>query len=342
MDPELLPAPTDLWWSATADAALARAGAPTAAATRLEERALVLACEQADGSWLRMQRCRGGRYVLWGRSPAAVSAPGDVRREAPDWALSEATDEGRPTFVAWFAHGEWDAVTAEGELVHRLLRPWLSVDPRLARLAAEGRLGTESLRGMVGTAAHPGKVTSPGGAEADLRAAAALLERARSTPGHAARGSVRSRLLDQVHHQMREATESDRMLLQQPPELVRWARAHAPDSSFEHAVILRRGVMLPAPTNTALPRSVRDTLDNVLRQLHRQEAAEEHGAWLFARVCCDRGLARLDRAFDHWPGWWRAAHSAQGHSLAELAWEIDQRRPSWRPSWSSLLPVPAR
>ena len=88
------------------------------------------------------------------------------------------------------------------------------------------------------------------------------------------------------------------------------------------------------------PRSARSTLRHVLEHLHRQEASEDHGAWLFARVHSDGAVVRLDRAFDHWPRWWRAAGPGQGHSLADLRWEIDQRAEAWRPAWSALVPVP--
>lgn len=330
MEPEDIPHPEDLWWSAVVLAALDRAGGSpsTPRSTRLDRSSMAVALDLAEGAWLRVQRCRGGRFVLWGRSPLAPAAPSDARREAPDWALSRATDAGRPTFVAWWAHDEWDASTPQDHGVPQLLRPLLTVDPRLATLARGGRLGTDDLAAALPAAADPEGV----------RAAQELVREAAAPPPALARGSLASRLRVQVHGQMREAAEADRMLLQQPPELVRWASVHGPRSAFEHAVMLRRQDLVPAPTNTALPSSARRTLDNVLRDLHRQEASEQHGAWLFVRVHSDGVVVGFDRAFDHWPAWWRVAHPALGPTLDDLAWEMAQRSPDWRPAWTSLLP----
>lgn len=333
VEPEDIPLPRELWWSAVVLAALQRATAYADATPgcRFERDTMLVALDLADGSWLRVQRCPGERYVLWGRSAMAPEAPLDARREAPDWALSRATDPGRPTFVAWWAHGEWDASSPQDEGVPLLLRPLLTVNPHLVGLAATGALAAEDLAGAVPVVGTP----------SDLAAATSLLVDAAGPAPRLTRGTRVSRLRDQVHQQMREATEADRMLLQQPPELVRWAQVHGPRRGFEHAVMVRRHELVEAPANTALPRAARRTLAHVLRDLHRQESAPDHGAWLFARVRSDGVVTRFDRAFDHWPSWWRVAHPAQGPTLDELAWEMGQRAPAWRPSWSSLLPLPA-
>ena len=99
-----------------------------------------------------------------------------------------------------------------------------------------------------------------------------------------------------------------------------------------------RDQLRPAPTNTALPPLAVRTLTNVLRALQREEAAEESGAWLFVRVWSDGSMLSFDRAFDSWPEWYQVRHATQGPSLDDLAWEMAQRTPAWRPAWSSLLP----
>lgn len=326
MDPDELPDPQVLWWSAVSLAALHRAGGR--GECRFEAEPMVVRLDEPGRGWLRLQRCRGGRFVLWGRSPLAPVAPRDARRDAPDWALTPATDDGRPTFVAWFAHDEWDLTDDQDDGLARLLRPWTSVDADLAHAAQRGELHAEHLRTDA----------------VDEEALAAALALAREAGGPApapSRGPLPVRLREQVHDQMREAAEADRMLLQQPPEVVAWARVHAPRGPFEHAVMVRRDEAVPAVTNTALSRTARATLANVLRDLRRKEAGEEHGAWLFARVSSDGRLVRFDRAFDHWPSWWRVARPAQGPALDDLAWEMAQRSPAWRPGWASLLRLPA-
>lgn len=336
MDPDALPDPQVLWWSAVTLAALQRASGR--AQCRFEATTMVVRLDEPGRGWLRMQRCRGGRFVLWGRSSLAPAAPRDARRDAPDWALTPPTEDGRPTFLAWYAHGEWDLTDDEDDGLPRLLRPWTSVDADLVAAARRGDLRAEHLR--------PDNLRpDTADADADDGALAAALAVTREAAGPApapSRGPVPVRLREQVHDQMREAPEADRMLLQQPPEVVAWARVHAPRGPFEHAVMVRRDEAVPAVTNTALPRAARSTLSNVLRDLRRKEADDEHGAWLFARVSGDGRLVRFDRAFDHWPAWWRVAHPAQGPSLDDLAWEMAQRSPAWRPGWASLLPLPAR
>ena len=119
---------------------------PATTTCRLDSRSLVLSLDNPDDSWLRMRRTHRSRAVLWGRSARAPSSPPDARRGAPDWALSDATEERRPTFLAWYAHGEWDTNTScpdEGAL--HLLRPLLTVDPRVVELGRHGRLTDETL-----------------------------------------------------------------------------------------------------------------------------------------------------------------------------------------------------
>jgi hypothetical protein len=103
-------------------------------------------------------------------------------------------------------------------------------------------------------------------------------------------------------------------------------------------VMAVRDRIIPSPWSSRLSSHVIGSLTNVLRSLHSEEAGEESGAWLFARVTSDGVVVRLDRAFDSWPGWYQVRHTSQGPSLDDLAWEMSQRTPEWRPPWASLLP----
>ncbi|WP_027860071.1 hypothetical protein [Marmoricola sp. URHB0036] len=322
MEPEDLPDAEDLWWSWVVLAALHRAVGNDAC--RFHAKQLLLTLDSADG-WLRMQRTHGSRSVLWGRSALAPDSPPDARRGAPDWALSDATEERRPTFFAWHAHDEWDssALGVDEGAVH-LLRPLLTVDPRIVALGREGRLTPDELAAY----AHG----------EHLEEAAEIARLAAATAPRTSRGSVWSRLRDQIHDQMRDTLDIDRELMQRPPILVQWSRASGPGVPFEYDVMAVRGTVIPSPLNTRLPTPVVRSLTNVLRTLHREEASEESGAWLFARVTSDGVVIRFERAFDSWPSWYQVRHSNQGPALEDLAWEMAQRTPPWRPPWASLLP----
>lgn len=323
VEPEELPEAEDLWWSWAVLAALHRAVGNTAC--RFHSRDLVLALDGTDGSWLRMQRTFGSRIVLWGRSAVAPPSALDARRGAPDWALTDATLEAWPTFMAWHVHGEWDtSAPGEDEGAIHLLRPILTMDPRVVDLGRRGELTPDQLAAY----AH---------GEA-LEAAAELLQQAAAPAPATPRGSVRTRLRDQIHQQMRDAEETDRVLLQRPPALVHWARVNGPGVPFEHAVMAQRDGLVATKARTRLPEPTARSLHNVLGELHRAEASEESGAWLFARVVSDGVTLRLDRAFDGWPSWFEVTYAEQGPSLEELAWEMSQRTPRWRPAWATLLP----
>ncbi len=324
VEPDELPDAEDLWWSWVVLATLHRTEGDDSC--RFDPDELVLALDAADGSWLRMQRSHGRRAALWGRSAQAPASPPDARRGAPDWALSEATEESRPTFLAWHAHDEWDtSAPCHDEGALHLLRPLLTVDPRVVELVRSGR----ATSGTLAAYAHGGH----------LEEAVELIRLAGEDPPVRSRGSVGVRLRDQIHGQMRDATESDRMLLQRPPALVHWSRVNGPVTPFEYAVMVRRDRLSPARTNTWLPSAIVRTLSNVLATLHREEADEESGAWLFARVTSDGFLVRFDRTFDSWPSWYQVRHGGDGPSLEDLAWEMTQRSPPWRPAWASLLPL---
>ena len=324
VEPDEIPEAEDLWWSWVVLAALHRAVGNDACRFRAKD--LVLALDSADG-WLRMQRTHGSRTVLWGRSTLAPEAPPDPRRGAPDWALSEATEDPRPSFFAWHAHGEWDS-TALGvdEGAIPLLRPLLTVDPRVVELGRRGRLTPEALAAF----AHGDHLVE----------AAEVARLAAATAPRTSRGSVRSRLRDQIYGQMRDTVDIDRELMQRPPILVQWLRASGPGTPFEYAVMAVRGRLIPSLVNSRLPTHVVRSLTNVLRTLHGEEAGDESGAWLFARVTTDGVVVRFERAFDSWPTWYQVQHTSQGPSLEDLAWEMGQRSPAWRPPWASLLPAP--
>ncbi|MEO7350492.1 MAG: hypothetical protein ABIR34_07220 [Marmoricola sp.] len=322
MEPEDLPDAEELWWSWAVLAALHRAAGDDSC--RFDPDELVLALD-ADGSWLRMQHSHGRRSALWGSSAVALSSPYDARSAAPDWALTEATEERRPTFMAWYAHGEWDtSAPGNDEGAIHLLRPLLTVDPRAVALVRAGQASPETLAYY----AHG----------EHLEEAVELVRLAGADAPRRSRGSVGFRLRDQIHGQMRDAVEADRMLMQRPPTLVQWSRVNGPGIPFEYAVMVMRDRVVPAPTNTSMPEPALNSLRNVLGSLHRDESSDESGAWLFARVTSDGVVVRFDRAFDSWPAWYQVHHASDGPSLEDLAWEMSQRTQQWLPVWASLLP----
>ena len=322
MEPEDLPDAEDLWWSWVVLAALHRAVGNDAC--RFHAKELLLTLDSADG-WLRMQRTHGSRSVLWGRSALAPDSPPDARRTAPDWALSAATEERRPTFFAWHAHDEWDssALGVDEGAIH-LLRPLLTVDPRIVALGREGRLTPEELAAY----AHG----------EHLEEAAEIARLAAATAPRTSRGSVWSRLRDQIHDQMRDTLDIDRELMQRPPILVQWSRANGPGVPFEYDVMAVRGKVIPSPLNTRLPTHVIRSLDQraagpppgggqrgVRRLAVRPGHLRRRGDPLRA---CLRQLAALVPGPPQQPG-----PVARGPRLGD-----GPAHPAWRPPWASLLP----
>jgi len=318
-----LPEPADLWWSWVFLAALHRASDDPGCGFDPDHGVLHLT--STDGSWIRMQRVLRTRTTLWGRSAHAPPAPPDARHGAPDWAVTDATLTRRPSFMAWHAHGEWDhsSPADDAGAVH-LLRPILTVDPEAVAAIRGGATDSATLAPWV-DGPH-------------LEEAAELVRLAATGSPTRRLGAVRSRLRDQIHQQMHDAPERDRMLIQRPPGLVRWARVNGPGVPFEYAVMALRDRMSTSPYNSRLPESTVRSLGNVLGSLHREEAGTESGAWLFARVSSDGTLVSFDRAFDSWPAWYRVGHPGEGPGLEDLSWEMDQRAREWRPAWASLLP----
>ena len=310
MEADDLASADDLWWSW---AVLTDQGLlPDGAHCELDADEHVLSYDYGD-SWASMQRIGGGRAVLWGRAAAsaydAISAHLDPLAGAPDWASSNAVwrsiRETKPGFLAWHSRDGWDTSTAgmfDG--VRDLIVPLTRADPRLVAAARAGE--TDSI----------------------------LLKEAHGVAHVAAQGSIRKRLKQQIHEQMRESRERDRGLPERPTLLARWARITEPPTSFEHVVLVSEGQLDVVATDDRLPEQVQVSLGNVLRELHRSEADEESGAWLAARVRHAGGRISMDRAFDSLPDWF----TGKGPTLRALTWEMEQRAPRWRPAWASLLP----
>ena len=310
MEADDLASADDLWWSW---AVLADTGRlPDGATTDLDADEHVLHYHLGE-SWAAMQRIGGGRAVLWGRvgdaARDAVTERVDVLAGAPDWASSDAVWRSirvvRPGFLAWYSRDGWDtSTTGMFDGVIDLLAPLLRADPRLVADAKAGN--TDSV----------------------------LLEQARGVAHVAAQGTVRNRLKDQIHRQMRDTVERDRGLPDRPTLLARWARVTEPWPPFEHVVLVDVGGELATVVDPPLSSALRTSLTNVLHELHRAEAGEESGAWIAARVRFDGTRISLDRAFDSLPVWCNGA----GPTLRALSWEMQQRSPRWRPAWATLLP----
>jgi hypothetical protein len=311
MEADDLASADDLWWSW---AVLADVGLlPEGAETDLDADEHVLHY-RLGGSWTSMQRISGGRAVLWGRVADAVrdavSQRLDVLAGAPDWAGSDAVWRSfratRPGFLAWYSRDGWEtSTTGMFDGVVDLLSPLLRADPRQV------------------TAAREGRTPSP------------LLEAARGVAHVAAQGSIRIRLREQIHRQMRDSMERDRGLPERPTLLARWQRITDPATPFVHTVVVDEGQLVAVSDGLPLPEAAAQSLANVLQSLHRDEAGEESGAWLVARVRFDGARITLDRAFDSLPDW----YVGPGPTLHTLSWEMQQRSRRWRPAWATLLPA---
>ena len=133
---------------------------------------------------------------------------------------------------------------------------------------------------------------------------------------------------------MRDTEEVDRGLPVRPTLLARWHRVSEPGIDFEHVVLVDQGELVAAEVDPRLNETLLVSLTNVLKELHRDEAGEESGGWLAARVRVAAGRITLDRAFDSLPPWFHG----KGPTLRALAWEMKQRSAAWRPAWATLLP----
>jgi hypothetical protein len=310
MEADDLASADDLWWSW---AVLADGGLlPEGASADLDAEEHVLGYRLGD-SWASMQRISGGRAVLWGRvadaARDAVTQRIDVLEGAPDWASSNAVWRSirttRPGFLAWYSRDGWEtSTTGMFDGVIDLLSPLLRGDPRLVAAAREGR------------------------------AESALLQQARGVAHVAAQGSIRIRLRQQIHRQMRDTAERDRGLPERPTLLARWQRITDPQVPFVHTVLVDEGQLVAITDHLPLDEAAQQSLANVLHELHRDEAGEDSGAWLVARVSFDGARITLDRAFDSLPDW----YAGPGPTLRTLSWEMQQRSHRWRPAWATLLP----
>jgi hypothetical protein len=310
MDADDLASADELWWSwaVLTDSDML----PEGARSELDVDEHVLTYDYAD-SWAKMQRMGGGRAVLWGRSSGsmhdAIEAHLDVLEGAPDWASSNAVwrsiRQAKPGFLAWYSRDGWDTCTpGMFSGAWDLLVPLIRADPKVVRAARAGETDSQ------------------------------LLKEAHGVAHVAAQGSIRKRLKQQIHEQMRESTERERGLPVRPTLLARWARVVEPAAPFDHVVLVDEGQLVVSRTADWLPEVMRTSLGNILTELHRSEADEESGAWLAAMVRFAEGRIALHRAFDSLPSW----YDGKGPTLRALTWEMQQRNTPWRPAWSTLLP----
>lgn len=317
-----LPDADRLWWRFAVLAALDRAVGGTT--WSFDPRHHMLRYDAADGARLRMQRLYTRRSVLWGnaageRTPRAWTG-------VPGWATSDAVlhwlHETGASALAWWSRGEWDTATPEQE-----------VGPMLAPL-----LGAEVPHDLVQQASRQqvtaGRLHDLLGPRAEASAALDLLRRAAGETS-AAQGQVGRFLEAEVHQQMRAARERDRVLPQRPVPLVRWSRVADLPGTFTFVVRCEFGRLVADIGNDYVGEQHTSALLNVLGTLLHDEATDDGGAWLFARVRRVAGRLEYDRAFDGWPEW----YDGPGPSLRALAWEMSQRSAPWRPPWSRLLPT---
>lgn len=317
VDVDALPHPDELWWPFAVRAAVAHAQGDRT--WRHDTRHTML--RHDDGAVrLRMHRIQGERAVLWGTWPdhRATSTWTGI----PGWATSDVVQNGLrrdgATFVVWHTRHGWDTATPGADLagpVDRLLEPVLP-QPLLTAVAS-GRADQVLLDPLLDGA--------------DAGPALRVLEAtAREEPPGA---GVRRLLAAEVRAQMRMTRDRERVLPQRPVPLVRWARIADLSWGFQYAVHLQDDHLEPARGNSPLPEQFRLTLHNVLERLHVEEATDEGGCWLFARVRWDGVSVHLDRVFDGRPAW----YEDDGPTLETLATEMDRRHPAWRPAWTRLL-----
>jgi hypothetical protein len=310
MEADDLASADDLWWSWAVLATSDRL--PPGAEVELDTEEHVLSYSHA-GSWACMQRIGGGRAVLWGVADGsvkdAISEHVDPLDGAPDWASSNAVWRSirttAPGFLAWYSRDGWDtSTTGMFDGVVDLVTPLLRGDPRDVAAARSGETDDQLLKAAQGVA-HV-----------------------------AAQGAIRNRLKAQIHRQMRDTCERDRGLPVRPTLLARWHRVSEPGVDFKHVVLVDQGELVASSVDPRLGETLLVSLTNVLKELHRDEAGEESGAWLAARVQVAAGRITLDRAFDSLPSWF----DGKGPTLRALPWEMQQRSLDWRPTWATLLP----
>ena len=313
MDVDELPPAAQLWWTAACLAARDRALGHRH--WRLDRHHQVLHHDGTGGRWLGLQRVFGERFAVWGNDPDDI-AP-HAWTDIPGWASAEVQgwwESSGATFVAWHARDGWDTVTPEASLVP--LQPLLDAHARGIAAAADD---PQALAKLIGT-------------DGDVDAARAVLTEARREAS-TGQGRVRRVLAHEVHAQMSRTAERDRVLPQQPVVVVRWVRAADPPPGFAFAVHLDGDAVLEDASNHQLPEQFHRSLMNIFALLHREEADEASGSWLFARIAFDGVKVSFARAFDSLPHW----YAGDGPTLETLATEMNRRDPRWRPPWARLL-----
>lgn len=327
MDVDDLPPADRLWWPFAVLVALATVRGDDG--WSFDARHQQLTRNVPDGGWLRMQRLYGGRAVLWASSSGPGTETGPSPRSSwtgiPGWATSDAVHDWLhyhgATFVAWHSRHGWDTATPSVS-PDAALAPLLDADlpEALIDAAAAGTVDATMLAQLV---------------DGDPTDALDLLRSARHEAAPV-QGAVRTFLANEIRAQMLHTRDRDRLLHQRPAQLVRWARIANVPAGFHHAVHQQGNGLDAAPGNTPLAAQFLLTLTNVLESLHREEATDQGGAWLFARVGYDGLNLGFDRRFDGRPYWYVGA----GPTLDTLADEMARRHPAWRPAWAALLPQP--
>lgn len=322
MDIDDLPDPGELWWPFAVLAAIDRAQGRRV--WTLDAGNHLLSHDGPDGEQIRLQRMYGGRLVLWGNpageAPLPVSWSG-----IPGWATSDVVRrwlrQTGATLLAWHHHDEWDGATPDAD-AGAVLAPLLNADVPSGLLAA-ARSGKATARDVLEVV----------GEHADPERGLAVLQDARQS-GAPVQGRIKSMLSGEIHAQMRRTPERDRVLPQRPANLVRWSRVASPPPGFRFTVRADRGRLVPDPESDTLSDQFRTQLLSVLGQLLADEASEDGGAWLYARVQMVGPRMDFERRFDSLPDW----YTDTPHSLESLRWEMDQRHRDWRPAWAALLP----
>lgn len=322
MDIDSLPDPGELWWPFAVLAALDRARGQRVWTFDAGNR--LLAYDGPEGGRIVMQRLYGRRLVLWGHGPDESPGP-QSWSGIPGWATSDAVRlwlrKQGATLLAWHHHNEWDGATPDTD-AEAVLAPLLNAEVP-ADLLAKARARKATLKDL--EAALDGR----GDAERGLTVLQDATEEAAPL-----QGQVRHLLAGEIHAQMRSTRERDRMQPQRPAALVRWARVADVPPGFSFTVRAERGRLIPDPESDALSAQFRQQLLNVLEQLHVEEASEDAGAWLFARVSVDGPRVQFDRCYDSMPQW----YDDTPPTLEALEWEMTQRHRNYRPAWAKLLP----
>lgn len=321
MDIDELPDPGEIWWPFAVLAAIDRSRGERT--WTFDAGNHLLSYDGEDGGRIRVQRLHGKRIVLWGQAAGENPEPSSWSG-IPGWATSDVIRhwlrrEGA-TLLAWHHHGEWDGATPQAD-AGAVLAPLLQADVP-SGLLKRARTGTAE-------AADLRKVLAGSG---DAERGLTVLREA-TAEATAVQGRVRSLLSQEIHAQMRSTRDRDRLQPRRPAALVRWARVADVPEHFNFTVRAERGRLIADPESDFLPTQFRTQLLNVLARLHVEEASEEGGAWLFARVTGDGSRVSFDRAYDGMPEW----YDDTPIPLDALAWEMSQRAPGWRPAWASLL-----